>query len=197
MNTSAQILPLALVAGILIAAPVYGHQEVKPDEKAGQLDRSDPLKLVSDLMKDAESRLSTAQTGDSTQVSQERALSVLDHLIEAAEKQQQQQQQQQQQEQQQQQQQQQQPDSKPSKSKEQAGENKQDEKSRKPADQEKPLKSSPGQENLNAPLDALGQEWGSMPPQLRRELIDSLHENMPERYKELLKLYYKELSDSP
>ena len=193
-------LSLYLLVVCLCGLPSSGHahKEIKPDEKR-PLAPDDPLGLVSGFMKKSEQGLSNALTGEDAQTAQEDALSLLDSMIRAAE-QQQQQQQNQQQKQNEQQKKQQQEKEKQQKEKQQREkeqkekEKKQSEDSKEPIDKEKITGGSAGQGEQKA-LEAEGEEWGSMPPQLRRELIQSVQEGLPEKYKELLKLYYKRLSD--
>jgi len=193
---------LCLLVVCLCGVPSLGfaHKEIKPDEKQ-PLAPDDPLGLVSSFMKKSEQGLSNSLIGEDAQTAQEDALSLLDSMIRAAEQQQQQQQNQQQnQQQKQQQQKQQQEKEKQQKEKQQKEqeqkekEKKQSEDSKKPIDKEKITGGTTGQGEQKA-LEAEGEEWGSMPPQLRRELIQSVQEGLPEKYKELLKLYYKRLSD--
>ena len=40
-----------------------------------------------------------------------------------------------------------------------------------------------------------GIEWGSLPPRLRDDVLNATGEEFPEKYRELLKLYYKNLSE--
>lgn len=188
---------LCLLVVCLCGLPLsgYAHKEIKPDEKR-PLAPDDPLGLVSGFMKKSEQGLSNALTGEDAQTAQEDALSLLDSMIRAAEQQQQQQQKQKQQQQQKQQQEKekQQKEKQQKEKQQKEKEKKQSEDSKKPIDKEKITGGSTGQGEQKA-LEAEGEEWGSMPPQLRRELIQSVQEGLPEKYKELLKLYYKRLSD--
>jgi hypothetical protein len=46
-----------------------------------------------------------------------------------------------------------------------------------------------------ATVEGRGGEWGKLPPKLRDEITNALNEAYPERYKSLLRLYYKNLAE--
>jgi|ETNmetMinimDraft_26_1059896.scaffolds.fasta_scaffold11653_2 outer membrane biosynthesis protein TonB len=195
---------LALTILFAAAAPVFAHKDVKPDDKT-KLDPKDPVKLVKDYMKRAEQGLSNGQTNSGTVVAQEEAMILLDKLIKAAE---QKQKQQNKQKQNQNKEQKKKPDNqqkkkqeqqkKEQKKQEQKKQKEKDKQEKKPSQSDKPsekVKRGDSETQTAEEIEAKGEEWGSLPPQLRRELIEGMRENLPEKYKELLKLYYKKLSE--
>ena len=182
---------------------VFAKKELEKGKKLDPLSGKDPMKLISDLMRKVEQELASNKTNDDAQLPEERALEILHNLIKAAEQQQEQNKQQSQQQKQQNQKKQKNQQQKNQQQKKQQSQKKQDQnkqKKKKQDDKQNPStkkKAAKGQsEGGQGKLGAQGGEWGSMPPQIRRELIDTMHENLPEKYKELLKLYYKELSES-
>jgi len=203
------ILWASWLVGAVLVSPARAHKDIRPEDRI-PLEPNDPMKAVSDKMKKAEQELSNSLTGNDAQTAQEEALQILDRLIDKAEKQkkpnssqrppdpqqakeqpnkndQKQREQQKQQEQ---------------KDKEQKDEEQKDKEQKEPQNQEsddpadqKRMRARGGSDGDQKDLDAAGREWGSMPPQLRQELIHSMHEDLPDRYKELLKSYYKKLSE--
>ncbi|MDA0838706.1 MAG: hypothetical protein O3B01_21485 [Planctomycetota bacterium] len=200
---------LGLVIVLTWTAPAFAHKEVKPEDKT-ELDATDPIKLVREYMKKAEQGLASGQTSSGTIVAQEEAMILLDKLIKAAEQQQkekekenqdqnkqeqqqknksngqQEKQQEQQEKQQQKQQEQEEQQSEKEKQEQKASQNDKPSEQPKPGEAEIPPASG---------IEARGEEWGTLPPQLRRELIEGMRENLPEKYKELLKSYYKKLAE--
>lgn len=195
-----------LVAAVLVN-PARAHKDLRPEDRT-PLKPTDPMKVVSDQMKKAEQELSNSLTGNEAQAAQEQALQTLDRLIDQAEKQKkpndcnQPQQEPQQNEQpnkndQQQREHQKNQDQKEPQQDQEQKEQKdkeQDQKSQDPADQKR-MRAQGTSDGDQGSLEAAGKEWGTMPPQLRQELIHSMHEDLPDRYKELLKSYYKKLSE--
>jgi outer membrane biosynthesis protein TonB len=196
-----RIFATSLVFLLAFAGPVRAHEDVRPEDKS-PLQPNEPMKIVSDQMKTAEQELSNSLTGTQAQTAQENALSILDQLLQQQDQQKQnnqnnREQKQQKEQEQHKQQKEQQKDKQSQQEKEKQQKQKDKEEKEQKSDPTKPgkMSASQGSESDQKELDAAGKEWGSMPPQLRRELIHSMQEDLPEKYKELLKLYYKRLSE--
>lgn len=191
------ILSLALYFTVC-SGFVFAKKELEKDKKLDPLSDNDPIKLISDLMRKVEQELASNKTNDDAQLPEERALEILHELIKAAEQQQEQNKQQKQKQKKQKNQQQKNQQQKKQQSQKKQDQNKQKKKQQddkqNPSTKKKAVKGQ--SEGDQGKLGVEGGEWGSMPPQIRRELIDTMHENLPEKYKDLLKLYYKELSES-
>jgi FtsZ-interacting cell division protein ZipA len=170
-----------------------GEEEKKEENPSGApSEEQDPLEAIAGKMKIAERRLSEEDPGDETQKKELEAIDLLNDLIkraeEAAQRQQQQQQQQQKQQKQQQQQQQQQ--------------------KQKLTDPNKSNPAQPDDQRQKALIEKTDKElqpkwkagsgteadkWGSLPARDREDANAGSGEEFPERYKELLERYYKEL----
>jgi len=166
------------------AVKVLPPKEAKPKQP-------NPLDLVADEMLGAQVQLKQGLTNEGTQIRQAKAIELLDRLIDIAQKQQQQQQEQDQQQKQQQEKEQQTEQAKP----ENSAANQQEE-STTPArgSQESGASAKPAVTG-NAPPGQKGIEWGNLPPKAREEFNQIMKEDFPEIYKNLLELYFKNLSD--
>ena len=134
-------------------------------------------------------RLRKLDTGQETQRREGAVIEGIDKLIEIA-RQQQQQQQQQQQKQQQKDKKQQKQQSKPKNTQSQA-------KSRRPMPKEQAVRAGTTEGKLRPDVGAAGMEWGNLPPKAREEFLQILKENFPENYKQLVRHYFKNLSEQP
>ena len=188
---------ISLVASAGAAEPVGAKQRadsllrsikvpVGVDQKA-----DNPLRELSVMMKRAGELLDTLDTGAPTQAEQRKILGELDRLIKMAQKSSSSSSSQQQQQQQQ---------------------NKQKQSQPKNSQQQKPGNSKAGQGNTPAPdeSDVLGSVktrlgdgapdlraiWGKLPDAPRDDVQQLLSEKLPMKYKQLLYLYFKALSEN-
>jgi hypothetical protein len=175
------------------------HEEEKKEENpsGASSEEQDPLEAIAGKMKIAERRLSEEDPGDETRKKQLEAIDLLSDLIKRAEEAAQRQQQQQQQQQKQQQQQQQQG---------------QQQKQQKLTD---PNRSNPAQPDSQRQKALIGKvegeqelkwkqrggteadKWGNLPARDRQDADAGSSELFPEKYKELLERYYRELMREP
>ncbi len=176
-----RIIALLLVA--LIALPAFGvldeDDRKKPSER-------NPLRVISKMMDIVARRLRKLDTGQETQRREGAVVEGIDKLIEIARQQQQQQKQKQKQQQKDKQKQQ----SKPKNTQSQA-------KGRKPMQDEKAVRAGTTDGKLRPDVGAAGMEWGNLPPKAREEFLQILKENFPENYKQLVRYYFKNLSEQP
>ena len=132
------------------------------------------LGQVAHLMSEAGLWLTEGETGIDPQTHQAKALMILEEMVRNAEQQERQQQQQQGQGQ-------------PSAQQAQTPQ--------RPAGQSALPQGKATQAQLHgAPRAAPGEVWGSMKPQQRARILQVLQENFPNRYRQLVEQYYKELS---
>ncbi|MCZ6653929.1 MAG: hypothetical protein O7D91_12995 [Planctomycetota bacterium] len=133
------------------------------------------LGQVAHLMADAGLWLTEGETGIDPQIQQAKALMILEEMIRNAQQQERQQQQQQQ------------GQGQPSAQQAQTPQ--------RPASQSALPQGKATQGQLHsAPRAAPGEVWGSMKPQQRARILQVLQENFPNRYRQLVEQYYKELA---
>jgi len=163
-------------------------------QKSAKPKEANPLDAVADQMLSAQVKLKQGQTDEETQKPQARAIEMLDQLIEMARQQQQQQQDEQkkQKEQKEREQDQQNDQAKPDNSN---ASQQQDSTNPAQKSQENPGKAGPAAGGANEPPGQKGIEWGNLPPKTREEFNQIMKEDFPEVYKNLLELYFKNLSD--
>ncbi|HPZ98697.1 MAG TPA: hypothetical protein PLT93_11195 [Phycisphaerae bacterium] len=152
------------------------------------------LSDVSDLMGYAGRQLKYARVNDVVRSRQDRAVELLDRLIEEAEQREQQQQQQQQDQQQQQQ----------NGCKKCGGKGCPDCPSGGAAGNQQPQRGAdrsvapPGQGRIGELHGSArarpGEQWGKMRPEERERVMQSLRQNYPSRYRQLVEQYYRQLS---
>ena len=181
-----RIITLLLVA--LIAVPAFGvldeDDRKKPSER-------NPLRVISKMMDIVARRLRKLDTGQETQKREGTVIEGIDKLIEIARQQQQKQKQKQKQKQQQ---------KKDKKKQKQQGQPKNTQsqaKGRKPMQKEEAVRAGTTDGKLRPDVGAAGMEWGNLPPKAREEFLQILKENFPENYKQLVRHYFKNLSEQP
>ncbi len=133
------------------------------------------LGQVAHLMAEAGLWLTEGETGIDPQIKQAKALMILEEMIRSAQQQERQQQQQQQ------------GRGQPSAQQAQTPQ--------RPAGESALPQGKATQGQLHsAPRAAPGEVWGSMRPQQRARILQVLQENFPNRYRQLVEQYYKELA---
>ncbi|MCH8053859.1 MAG: hypothetical protein IH895_07340 [Planctomycetes bacterium] len=133
------------------------------------------LGQVAHLMAEAGLWLTEGETGIDPQIQQAKALMILEEMIRNAQQQERQQQQQRQ------------GQGQPSAQQAQTPQ--------RPAEQSALPQGKATQGQLHsAPRAAPGEVWGSMKPQQRARILQVLQENFPNRYRQLVEQYYKELA---
>lgn len=171
---------MRIFAFILLAGSVV-WATIEPGKSEKEPGPPNPLREVSSDMRVVSKRLAEKNIGTATQDLQKRIIRKLDKFLSQMQSQQKQQDQQQKQQNQKDQQ---------SKKSEK---NQQRQKSKKPM-KDSSLRKSGSKKRLMGELDPTNSWLPKLPPKLRDELLDALDEEFPERYRELLKLYYKSLS---
>ena len=63
--------------------------------------------------------------------------------------------------------------------------------------EEKAVRAGTTNGKLRPDVGAAGMEWGNLPPKAREEFLQILKENFPENYKQLVRYYFKNLSEQP
>jgi cell division protein FtsN len=179
-------LALGVAAGPAFAIDPTGKKT--PDETTKKAEDKNPVRKVSAMMKKVSDLMKQLKTGDLTQEEQKKVLKELDRLIALAQQHQQQQPQQQNPQQQQQKQKNRKPQQQP--------QNSQQQKSSQPMRDERDVLGRVRQ-GLGPDAPDLGEMWGRLPDQQRDEIMQLLSEKLPLKYKQLLYLYYKSLSEEP
>jgi tetratricopeptide (TPR) repeat protein len=148
-----------------------------------EINRRQPERIsdVTDLMLAAGRRLDIGETGDVVIERQQRAIDLLDKLIEEAEQQEQ-----------------------SSSSSDNSSENDQQDQNQNQNQPNKPLEDSKlfKGDIKKGPLRASkkatpGESWGNLPPAEREKILQALRESFPSRYRQLVEQYYQELSKEP
>ena len=173
--------------------PVLTRQQLEAIKQALKAKEPNPLDKVADEMVGAQVKLKQGETGEETQGRQEAAIALLDKLIEQAKQQQCQNCENKQEQQQQQECEKQQNESQPQNSKAQQQNTA---RGQSPAQRSVPLTGKPGEAATGSEDGGQkGIEWGNLPPRAREEFNQIMKEDFPETYKNLLELYYKNLSE--
>ena len=175
------MLSMALLAVLGAAADAAEPAAPKPAAKQ-QFDN--PVRKVSAMMKKAGKLLDTLETGTPTQEEQKKILVELDRLIKMAQKSSSSSSQQQQQQQQQ---------SQP-KNAQQQPKNAGGRPGSTPATDEADI-LHPVETHLGAGAPDLREIWGKLPDAPRDDVMQLLREKLPMKYKQLLYLYFKALSE--
>ncbi len=177
---------LAVIAALAGAAPAVVPDDAgkaTPEEKTGGPDVDNPIRKISEMMKKAGDLLAKLETGDPTQDEQKKILKELDRLIELAQK-----------------------SSSSSKNQQQREQQNEDERTQpQPKNSGASTGTSPMQNERNVPRSVkpgvgtdppdLREIWGKLPDVRRDEILQLLNEDLPQQYKELVKLYLKALSE--
>jgi hypothetical protein len=184
-TTARQVIAGLLVATALLLAPPASHAVDEEEEKAADEEKPDvrnPVRKISSSMKRAGELLEKLETGDPTQEEQKKILKELDRLIEMAQK------------------------------SGSSGSNSPRDRNR---NRSKPRNTTPNNSggrgsspmrderdvyravrpNLGSGAPDLRELWGKLPPKQRDEVLQLLREELPLRYKRLIKLYYKAMSE--
>jgi tetratricopeptide (TPR) repeat protein len=143
-----------------------------------ELDAREPERIgdVADLMNYAGRRLSHRRTDEGVQTKQQRAIELLDQLIEEAEQNEQ---------------------SGGGGGGSGGGQDSQPPSAPMPDSQLPGGQSSEGQNLRNARRVRPGEAWGSMPPAERKKILQSLRDSFPSRYRQLVEQYYQDLAKKP
>lgn len=192
-----RILSLALILAVA-PATAWARKDILPTKKGHDPSREaeeNPLYDVAGDMERAARRLKEAKTDDTTQDIQLAIIEKLDRLIEQAQKESEKpppsgkgddpQRKPQ-------------PQPQPSPEDQKKAESQKQEP--KPASAEKKKESErpgigpPGKGEATGSLHTDAEEWGNLPPAIRDQLLQSLGEGFPLKYRELLRRYYLELS---
>ena len=139
----------------------------------------DTIDEVADLMAYAGRRLSQLETGNPVKTRQERAIEILDKLIEEAEQREQ-------------------SGSSSSSSSSGGSQGNPNQAPSTPMQDSTLPGGSAGEEYLRSKRTAKpGEQWGSMPPAEREKILQALRDSFPSRYRQLVEQYYQELSKQP
>ena len=182
---------LAATVAAYSAEPNLSKEDIRKILKGAPKQKEpNPLDAVADEMVGAQLKLKQGLTDNTTQQSQVNAIRLLDKLIEIAKKQCDQcnNPSQQPKEQEKDQQADQQPKPENSQAQQQDGQT--------PA--RRSVDGAAGSKGASPDSASSGQkgiEWGSLPPKAREEFNQIMKEDFPETYKNLLEMYYKNLSD--
>lgn len=190
-------LLLSMAFAFALGADAWAIDELIPSGKKSRQrhPRENPLTEIGDDMHAVARRLKKHKTDDATQKRQEEILKKLDDLIEKARKQQQKQSQGGQgQAKKRHQQQKQQPKLNQQKTQQQKKTQQKKHVKQQQKKSKRPGIGQPGGGQGQGPLHTDAEEWGSLPPAIREQLLQTQGEGFPLRYRELLRRYYRELS---
>jgi len=165
---------ILFVLSTLYASPVPQPPSAEPDVQ-------NPVRDVSEMMKQAGELLGKLETGTPTQDEQKKILEELDRLIDLAQQSQSSSKQRQQQQNQ-------------SESQPQPQPQNSESRGNSPAQAERNIPRAVGPAAGSEPPD-LREIWGKLPDTKRDEVLQLLNEKLPMQYKELIKQYFKALSE--
>ena len=182
MMTRAGII--ALLGAALLVSPAIAAETPRPAREAAH-DRAS-LDNVAGLMDDVKQDLDKIETGLDTRAKQNRIIAMLDTLIEQAQDQEQ--------------------DQSRDQGQDQEGQDQGQGRSRSsgspkgagrpdsPADHSVLADGASNDEGKAASTAAMGDFWARLPARQRAEILDTLRQRFPRRYRELIAAYYRSLS---